>query len=129
MTDLQHLYDKHRHLPEEEQKKAGKAISGSMGDEHEEFLKTVLKLLKSKDIDPADPKSFLNQKVYDTLSQQEKDQIDLSLMNLAQMLEDIVEFRLSKDTPDSSPQLQTMIEALWQMKSRIEEKAGDVLKF
>ncbi len=129
MADMQSLYDEHKHLPEEAQKKAGKPATGGMGDEHETFLETVLELLKSKSIDPADPKTFLNQHVYDALVQKDKDTIDLALMNLAGMLTHIVEFRLSKDTPDSSPQLQTMIDGLWQTKSRIEEKAGDVFKF
>ncbi len=129
MADLQSLYDEHKNLAEEAQKQAGKAIAGAMTDEHERFLETVLNLLKSKAIDPANPKSFLNDPVYAKLLQSEKDTIDLALINLGTMLEDIVEFRLSNETPDSSPQLQTMIEQLWQMKSRIEEKAGDVLKF
>lgn len=129
MTDLQSLYDEHKHLPEDSQKQAGKPAAGAMGDEHESFLETVLKLLKSKSIDPADPATFLNVDVYDALSQKEKDAIDLALVNLATMLTHVVEFRLSEKTPDSSPQLQTMIEQLWQTKSRIEEKAGDVFKF
>jgi len=129
MTDLKSLYDEHKHLPEEAQKQAGKPATGSMGEEHETFLKTVLNLLKSKSIEPSDPKTFLNRAVYDKLPQAEKDAIDLSLINLADILRHVVEFRLSSDTPDSSPQLQTMIEQLWQTKSRIEEKAGDVFKF
>ncbi len=129
MADMQSLYDEYRHLPEDAQKKAGKATTGAMGDEHERFLETVLKLLESKSIDPADPKTFLNEKIYDALTQKDKDQIDLALMNLAGILTHVVEFRLSKDTPDSSPQLQTMIEGLWQTKSGIEEKIGDVFKF
>lgn len=129
MTDLQSLYDTHKNLPEEAQKQAGKPAQGAMGDEHERFLETVLKLLESKSIDPKDPQTFLNEKEYGALKQEEKDAIDLALVNLAGTLTHIVEFRLSNDTPDSSPQLQTMIEQLWQTKSRIEEKAGDVFKF
>lgn len=129
MADMRSLYDEHKHLPEEAQKQAGKAASGAMGNEHERFLETLLKLLESKQIDPADPRTFLNRKQYDALSQTEKDGIDLSLVNLATMLTHVVEFRLSEKTPDSSPQLQTMIEGLWQTKSRIEGKAGDVFKF
>lgn len=129
MADLQSLYDEHKHLAEEAQKQAGKPVAGTMDNEHERFLETLLKLLESKSIDPANPQSFLNDPVYAKLSQSEKDNIDLALINLGTLLEDIVEFRLSKETPDSSPQLQTMIAQLWQMKSRIEEKAGDVFKF
>ena len=129
MADITSLYDEHKGLPEEAQKKAGKAIAGSMRGEHQAFLETLLKLLESKHIDPADPKTFLNRAVYDALPEPSQDAIDLALMNLGHQLEDIVQFRLSKETPDSSPQLQTMIEQLWQTKGRIEDKAGDVFKF
>lgn len=129
MADLHSLYDEHKNLPEEAQKQAGKPAAGAMSGEHERFLETVLNLLKSKDIDPANPKTFLNAHVYDALPQTDKDSIDLSLINLAGILTHVLEFRLSRETPDSSPQLQTMIEQLWQTKSRIEEKAGDVFKF
>lgn len=129
MADLKTLYDEHRNLPEDAQIKAGKAVSGSMAKDHQSFLDLLLKLLKDKSIDPADPKSFLNDSIYKKLSQKEKDAIDLALINLGHILEDIVEFRLSKNTPDASPQLETMIAQLKQMKTRIEDKAGDVFKF
>ncbi len=100
-----------------------------MKPEVEEFLNVLLGLLKKKEIDPADPKTFLNTAVYEKLGQTNKDKIDLALINLGHMLEDTIEFRLSKLTPDSSPQLETMIAGLLQTKTRIEEKAGDVFKF
>lgn len=123
------LYDEHKNLGEEAQKQAGKAIAGTMKPEIEAFLNELLKLLESKAIDPGNPKSFLNAAVYDALKPEEKDRIDLALINLGHMLEDVIEFRLSKLTPDSSPQLETMIAGLLQTKTRIEEKAGDVFKF
>ncbi len=129
MADLKTLYDEHKHLPEEAQKKAGKAIAGAMKPEVEAFLNDLLKLLEKQEIEAAKPETFLNRAVYDNLLQKDKDSIDLALMNLGHMLEDIVEFRLSKLTPDSSPQLETMIAGLLQTKTRIEEKAGDVFKF
>lgn len=129
MPDLQSLYDEHKHLPEEAQKQAGKAIAGSMKKELEDFLNLLLDLLKKQSIEAANPKTFLNEAIYDALPQADKDQTDLALMNLGHMLEDVIEFRLSKLTPDSSPQLETMIAGLLQTKSRIEEKVGDVFKF
>ncbi len=119
----------HADLPESAQKKAGKAIAGAMSDKHETFLTLILSLIDSKTIVPGDPKSFLNNDVYAGLTQSERDGIDLALINLSHLLENVVRFRLSKETPDSSPQLQTMIDELWQMKSRIEEGSGDVFKF
>lgn len=129
MTDMKSLYHEHKDLGEDAQKQAGKAIAGSMKPEIEAFLNELLRLLEAKTIDPSNPKSFVNSVVYDALVQTEKDRIDLALMNLGHMLEDVIQFRLSKLTPDSSPQLETMIAALLQTKTRIEEKAGDVFKF
>lgn len=119
----------YRDLSPDAQRAAGKAASGAMGAKHQAFLDVLLGLLSKQEIDPKDPRSFLNQAVYGRLSDAERDGIDLALMNLGHLLEDIVEFRLSKETPDASPQLQTMIEQLWQMKDGIEQKAGDVFKF
>ncbi len=129
MTDLTSLYDEHKNLSEEAQKKAGQAAGGSMDPKHQAFLDLLLSLMKQKAIDPTTPTSFLNQTIYNALTEPQKDEINLALINLAHMLEDIVEFRLSTETPDSSPQLQTMIEQLWVMKERMEEKVGDVFKF
>lgn len=116
-------------LPEESQIAAGKAIAGAMDPKHEEFVALLLRLLQAKEIDPGNNRSFLNRAVYDALSEGERDTIDLALINLGTMLGKIIEFRLSKATPDSSPHLQTMIDQLWDMKNRIEERAGDVFKF
>lgn len=126
---LQAAIAKHKDLSDDAQKHAGRAIAGAMEPKHQQFLDLLLELLRKKDIDPADPKSFLNRKVFDALTEEERDRIDLALINLAHVLEDIVEFRLSTQTPDASPHLQTMIEELWQMKERIEKSAGDVFKF
>lgn len=119
----------HSDLPEDAQKAAGKAIAAAMNPKHQAFLDLLLSLLEKKEIDPLDPKTFLNRKVFDALSGERQDRIDLALINLAHLLGDILEFRLSKQTPDASPHLQTMIEQLWDMKERIEKHAGDVFKF
>lgn len=129
MTDMKSLYDEHKDLGEEAQKQAGKAIAGSMKPEIEAFLNVLLALLEKGEIKAADPKTFLNAAVYEKLPQMDKDSTDLSLMNLGHMLEDVIQFRLSKLTPDSSPQLETMIAGLLQTKTRIEERVGDVFKF
>lgn len=128
MTDFGSLYEKHKNLSEDAQKKAGKAIAGKMSDDHETFMKKVLKMLDKKEIDPRDPQSFLKMDVYNDLDDEWKTKVDLMLPNLARQLHIIVEFRLSKETPDESPQLENMIEHLWQMKERI-EKDYDVFKF
>ncbi len=128
MTDFGSLYEKHKNLSEDAQKKAGKSNGAKMPDEHETFMKKILKMLDKKEIDPRDPQSFLKMSVYNDLDDEWRGKVDRTLPNLADLLRIIVEFRVSKETPDESPELQTMIEHLWQMKERI-EKDYDVFKF
>ena len=128
MTDFTSLYAKHKNLSEEAQKKAGKSTAAKMPDEHEAFMKKILQMLDKKEIDPRDPQSFLKKGAYEDLDDEWKTKVDRTLPNLADLLRIIVEFRVSKETPDESPELQTMIEHLWQMKQRIEEYY-DVFKF
>lgn len=115
-------------LSEEQQKKAGQSVGAKMGEEHEQFMQTVLRMLDSKEIDVAKPGTFLKMEVYNALDEEWKDKADLALANIADLMHHIVEFRVSKATPDESPELQSMIEHLWQMKQRIEE-THDVFKF
>ncbi|MBU2214186.1 hypothetical protein KKC44_03055 [Patescibacteria group bacterium] len=115
-------------MTEEDQKKAGQAISGDMDDEHKEFMQTVLNLIDSKEIDPLNAQSFLNQDVYEGLDEEWKDKTDLALLNIANLIRSIDEVRRHNDSPNESPQMQTMIEHLWQIKQRIEEHY-DVFKF
>lgn len=128
MTDFTTLMGTNGNLPEEKQKQAGKAIAGDMDDEHADFLKTIIGMLDRKEIDASDPQTFLKHDVYDALSEEWRDKVDLALMNLAEQLRLIEGFYRSTHTPNASPQLQTMIEQLWQMKQRI-EKEHDVFKF
>ena len=128
MTDFTTLMGAHGNLPEEKQKQAGQAIGGTMGDEHTNFLQTVIDMLDRKEIDASDPQSLLKHEVYDALPEEWRDKVNLALINIADQLRLIEEFYRSKATPDAAPQLQTMIEHLWQMKQRIEE-THDVFKF
>lgn len=115
-------------LSEAAQKKAGQPIGGDMGDEHKRFAKTISTLLESGEIDVTKPETFLNQSVYDGLDQEWKAKADLAMVNIATLLQHIYEFYKSKKTPDAAPQLEQMIEQLWEMKQRIEVHA-DVFKF
>ncbi len=116
------------HLTLEEQKKAGAPIAGNMDEDHKNFLQTLKKLITSKEIDLADPKSFLKMDVYATMPEEWQDKSDLTLQNMAGLLTQIYNLYIAKDTPDESPQYQTMIEQLWQMKQSIESHY-DVFKF
>lgn len=112
----------------DEQKKAGVPTPGDMGDEHKNFAATISRLLESGEIDVTKPETFFNPGVYESLPEDLKSKTDMAMLNIATLLTHIYEFYRSKQTPDASPQLQTMIEQLWEMKQRIEQHA-DVFKF
>ncbi len=118
----------HGDLSEEDQKKVGKAPGGKMTKEHEDFLKMIIKLLDEKQIDTSNPDSMLNTDVYESMPQEWKGKTDLALFNMADQIRCIEDFFRSKQTPNEAPQLESMIEELWQMKQRIEVKY-DVFKF
>ncbi|MFH0851688.1 MAG: hypothetical protein V1876_02975 [Candidatus Peregrinibacteria bacterium] len=128
MTDFLQTIGQQTSLSEAAQKKAGQSQGAKMGDAHETFMKTILHMLDSKTIDVSRPQSFLKMEVYNRLDEMWKGKVDLALVNIADLLGHIVDFRLSKQTPDESPELQSMIDHLWQMKQRIEE-THDVFKF
>lgn len=115
-------------LSPEDQKKAGTPVAGSIDDEHRNFLKTLKTLIDNGEIRLDDPKSLLKMDVYEALDQEWKDKADLALFNCADQLRHIAGFISSAETPNESPQLQTMVEQLWQSKQQI-EKHHDVFTF
>ena len=129
MTDFKALAAQHKDLSEEAQKKAGQATGTDMDEKHKKFLADLIGMLDRKEMNATAPSSLVKQTVYDALPQEQKDAVDYALLNFADQIRHIEWYFRSTTTPNASPQLQTMIEQLWQMKSRLEEKHGDVLKF
>ena len=129
MVDFHRALQVHTDLSEEDQKKAGQATGTTMDDKHVKFLEELIGMLDRKEIDATVISSFLKKENYDKLDDAGKGAVDLASMNLADQLRHIEWYFRSTTTPNASPQLQTMIEHFWDMKSRLEEKYGDVLKF
>ncbi|NOS67426.1 MAG: hypothetical protein HOO67_03630 [Candidatus Peribacteraceae bacterium] len=129
MPDFQKAIAVHTEISEEAQKKAGHATGTTMDDKHITFLADLIAMLDRKEMDASVPASLLKKENYDPLPQTAKDLIDVALLNLADQLKRIEAYFRSSQTPNASPQLQTMIEHFWDMKSRLEDKHGDVLKF
>ncbi len=127
MADLISLAEQHSDLPEEDQKKAGQAIGGKMKKEHEEFMLKIVQLADVGEINLIHPESFVTQLYYD-LKETDKSNVDKALPNVVDQARHIIEFYKSTQTPNSSPQLETMIEHLWQMKERVEKDYGEVFK-
>lgn len=129
MADFAAAIKEYKNLSEEAQKKAGQATGSDMDEKHKQFLADLIGMLDRKEMDASVPSSLLKQENYAKLGEEAKDSVDYSLHNLADELRHIEWYFRSKTTPNASPQLQTMIEHLWDVKSRLEEKHGDVLKF
>ncbi len=115
-------------MSEDAQKKAGQSIAGDMDPKYKKFLDDIVSLIDRKEISLADPRSFLKVDVYDALDEKWRDKTDLALLNVFDQLKLVVDFYKSRATPDSSPQLETMVEELWHMKQMIETH-HDVFKF
>ena len=109
-------------VTDEQSQQAGTPVSGSIGDEHKNFAQTITNLIDAEKIDIGNPQTFLQQDVYQTLDQEWKDKTDLALVNISNQLQLIYNFYKDDSFTNDSPQLQTMIEQLWQMKQEIEKQ-------
>ncbi len=127
MVDLLTAIEQHSDLPEEDQKKAGQAIAGAMQKGHEEFMLELVQLADVGEISLIHPESFLTH-AYTELDEAAKRKVDQSLPNIVDQARQIIDFYQSTATPNSSPQLETMVAHLWQMKERVEKECGDVFR-
>lgn len=109
--------------------RAGQATGTTMDDAHVQYLTTLIASIDSGVLDLTNKDTFLTSAFRSRLSPQERDAIDFSLVNLCDQLRRIVDYFKSTKTPNASPQLQTMIDHLWEMKKRMTEKFGDCLAF
>jgi hypothetical protein len=119
MADFHQSIQQHRDVSEELQKRVGQSSPAKMDEQCQSFLDRILALIEKKEIDLLHPQSFLNQDKYGALPEVERDQVDLALINIANLLTHIVEFRISRHTPDESPELESMISHLLQMLERL----------
>ncbi len=128
MADFQTTMANAQDLSEKEQKKAGAPIGGDMDEKHKKFVKELSDMILSNKIDPNRSQTFINADVYANIDDALRAKVDMTVPSMAILLRHIVDFYLSKETPDACPQLATMIDELEQMKNRI-EKDADVFVF
>ncbi len=128
MADFVSAMSENQDLSIAEQKKAGQPGGDDMDQEHKNYLKIVIGMLDKKEISVEDPQSLLKPEHYGKLGELERGKVDAALVNIVDMLRQIEEFYRDKSIPDASPELQNMIEHLWQMKNRVESQYGDVYK-
>ena len=108
------------------QKKLNKPIKDKTGfnEGHEDFLKILIGKLESNELDPHNILTLHNKEVYDKLSDEEKEATDLAAMNIMGIIRQIEQLWNLEKKPTF--QIQNLVEAVFQMKSKFEEKHGDV---
>lgn len=127
MSDLAANIAKHTNISNQDQIDAGVQVQGPVGNSHQEFLEHLFALLASGEVDPYAPSSMLKTDVYDSLTEQEQDAIDMELQTICSQVRLIDSFQKSGGDKNSI-HFNTMVEQLWQMVERIEIK-NDVFKF
>lgn len=91
---------------------------------HEDFLKILIKKIESSELNPLDIKTLFNKSVYDNLSEEEQEETDMNAMNIMAIIRQIEQ--LWKIDQKATFQVQNLVETVFQMKSKFEEKHGDV---
>lgn len=91
---------------------------------HEDFLKMLIGKLESREIDPHNIQTLYNKAVYDKLDDEEKEETDLTAVNIMGIIRQIEPLWKMEQKPTF--QIQNLVETVFQMKSKFEEKHGDV---
>ena len=108
------------------QQKLNKPLKDKTGfnEGHEDFLKILIKKLKSKELDIHNIQSLYNKSVYEKLGDEEKEATDLTAVNLMSIIRQIEQLWEIEKKPTF--QIQNLVETVFQMKTKFEEKHGDV---
>ena len=91
---------------------------------HEEFLKMLISKIESGEINPLDIKTLFNKSVYDKLSEEEQEATDLTAFNIIGIIKQIEMLWVAEKI--ATFQIQNLVETVFQMKLKFEEKYGDV---
>jgi len=91
---------------------------------HEDFLKILITQLEGGELDHHNIQTLYNKAVYDKLSDEEKEKTDLTAVNIMGIIRQIQQLWEMEKSP--SFQIQNLVETVFQMKSKFEEKHGDV---
>ncbi|MFH1012698.1 MAG: hypothetical protein V1760_03030 [Candidatus Peregrinibacteria bacterium] len=95
-----------------------------LDQKEETFLQSLVRHLESGKLHPLKPETLFNHAVYDKLSETEQEATDLTAINLMSVLKRIQ--ILWDSTHRDSYQLQNLVDTVFAMKSKFEEKYGDV---
>lgn len=109
------------------QKELNAPLSDPTGasEEDKEFLKMILEMIESGEIDMLKPKSLINEKVYNRLSEIEQGRTDLEALNILAAIRHIKELDEQEIGMDTF-QMKNLVERVKNTKERLEEKGGDL---
>jgi hypothetical protein len=112
-------------IPPELQKKMNEATRKQITPETRAFLDVLIDLLEKGTISPYVPESLKKTENYDKLSEMDQDKVDLDAINLCHYIKQLDALR--KLGQEESFQGELLVQHIFQVKSRLEEKVGDVL--
>lgn len=128
MNDFANNIAANKNVTQEKQIAAGEQVHTTLNTEYQQFLQELFRLLDSNEIDPYTPSSMLKNEVYDSLTEQKQDAIDMELHNICNQVRMIDNFRKSNNDQLDSAHFTTMVKHLWEMVNRIEIE-NDIFKF
>lgn len=88
------------------------------------FIKLLLEKIENKTINPHVLKTLYNKDIYEKLSEEEQEKTDLVGHNILSIIRQIEQ--LWKLDHKESFQIDNLVDSIYQMKSKTEEKFGDV---
>lgn len=123
--DIIEKYKDHQ-VDEKTQKRLNEPLEDETGvsDEYKNFLKSLIEKLESGQLDPHNPETLYNHEIYDKLSESDQEATSLTAINLMSMIRQIQQ--LHEIDATSTFQIQNLVDTVFQMKSKFEEKYGDV---
>ena len=98
--------------------------SDGLSEVKKEFLNKLLEQIKNGDINPHKIDSLYNKDVYGRLSEEDQEKADLTGHNILSLIRQIE--RLWELDHKESFQMDNLLESIYQMKSKFEDKYGDV---
>ena len=124
MQSIYQQYQNHVIQPDTQQMLNKPLENAALDKGHEEFLKLLVGKLEKGELNPYMPATLFNEPVFKKLSEEEQEKADMGAINLMGIIRQIQ--NLWKLDHKQSFQLQNLVETVWQMKSKLEEKYGDV---
>ncbi len=125
---MQDIFEKHKDTVIDPKTQA--ALNEPLGDKtgfntgHEDFIKMLKAKLESGELDPHNTETLYNHAIYDKLSEEEQEKSSLTAVNLMSTIRQLE--TLWNLGHKATFQIQNLVETVFQMKSKFEEKNGDV---